>query len=97
MVLKVYNPPRFHRPFRILTAFHPIQTGKTEVFSGQIESLQKDLQPWAAKIAEKQAAIDLAANERDLLVEKTEGIQTAIEEAETALEKLENGDKEKVR
>ncbi|KAK4698890.1 structural maintenance of chromosome 4, partial [Phenoliferia sp. Uapishka_3] len=62
--------------------------GKTEVFSTQIESLQQDLQPWAAKIAAKQGDIDLAANERDLLVEKTESVKNGIEEAEAAIEKL---------
>jgi hypothetical protein len=72
-------------------------TGKTEVFSAQIEVLQKDLQPWAAKIAEKQAAIDLAANERDLLTEKSEGVKVAIEEAETTLAKLATDGKTKVR
>lgn len=71
-------------------------SGKTEVFSTQIESLQQDLQPWAAKIAAKQGEIDLAANERDLLVEKTESVKNGIEEAEAAIEKLEGDDTAKV-
>ena len=65
--------------------------GKTEVFSTQIEELQADLQPWAAKIAQKQAGIDLATHERDLLTEKTDSIKAAIAEAEATLEKLEIG------
>lgn len=72
-------------------------TGKTEVFSTQIESLQTDLQPWAEKIAEKQAAIDLVANERDLLKEKTESAAEALELAEAAMEKLVNDREIKVR
>jgi structural maintenance of chromosome 4 len=70
--------------------------GKTEVFSTQIESLQTDLQPWAEKIAEKQAAIDLAANERDLLVEKTESVKEALESAQASMEKLGNDKATKV-
>ncbi|KAL8276632.1 hypothetical protein RQP46_010981 [Phenoliferia psychrophenolica] len=62
--------------------------GKTEVFSTQIEALQQDLQGPAAKITAKQGEIDLAANERDLLVEKTDSVKNGIEEAEVALEKL---------
>lgn len=72
-------------------------TGKTEVFSTQIEALQQELQPWAAKIAAKQGEIDLAANERDLLTEKTEAVKNGIEEAEAALEKLSGDDSTKVR
>ena len=62
--------------------------GKTEVFSTQIESLQQDLQPWAEKISAKQGAIDLAANERDLLTEKTESVKIAVEEVQATIEKL---------
>ncbi|KAM0751211.1 RecF/RecN/SMC protein [Meredithblackwellia eburnea MCA 4105] len=69
--------------------------GKTEVFSTQIESLQQELQPWAAKIAAKQAEVDLANNDRDLLLEKTEAVKAGIKEAEKALEKIGNDDTEK--
>lgn len=70
--------------------------GKTEIFSSQIESLQTDLQPWAEQIAEKNASIDLATNERDLLAGKTTGVGVAIEEAEALLEKLAVDDETKV-
>lgn len=78
-----------------LTPATPL-AGKTETFSTRIEALQQDLQPWAAKIATKQAAIDLAANERDLLLEKSEGIKAAVEEAKAAVEKLAKDDAAKV-
>ncbi len=62
--------------------------GKTEVFTAQIDTLQAELQPWAAKVAEKQAEIDLVVNERDMLTERGESVRAGIEEAETALERL---------
>ena len=73
------------------------RAGKTETFSVRIEALQKDLQPWAAKIADKQAAIDLAANERDLFAEKGESVKLAIEQAQATVQKLAVDDESKVR
>lgn len=70
--------------------------GKTEVYSTQIESLQTDLQPWAAQIADQQASIDLATNERDLLAEKTNSIKVGIDEAKSTLENLAADDAAKV-
>lgn len=63
-------------------------TDKTQVFHDQIEGRQKELQPWTAKINAKQAEIDLAASERDMLAKKAEAAKTASEEAQEALEKL---------
>lgn len=68
---------------------------KTAVFSQQIDTRQAELQPWLDKIAEKQAAIDLATNQRDLLEEKSASIQRAIEEAEATMEKVETDNGEK--
>lgn len=55
-----------------------------------------ELQPWAAKIAERQAAIDIAKSERDLLVEKTESVKKGMEEVEAGIEKLGEERQEKV-
>ncbi|SGY49508.1 BQ5605_C001g00787 [Microbotryum silenes-dioicae] len=69
--------------------------GKTEVFSAQIETLQTELQPWAEQIGAKQAAINLAQNERDMLVEKGDTVRIAIEEAEASIHKLRSDDETK--
>lgn len=79
-----------------LTATSAHLAGKTETFTAKIDALQKDLQPWAAQIADKQAAIDLVANERDLLTEKSESIKVAIKEAQATLTKLASDDEAKV-
>lgn len=62
--------------------------GKTEVFTAQVDTLQAELQPWAAKVAEKRAEIDLVVNERDLLTERGESVRVGIEEAQATLERL---------
>ncbi|KAK4685041.1 structural maintenance of chromosome 4, partial [Tremellales sp. Uapishka_1] len=68
---------------------------KTDVFTTQIEAKQRELEPWTAKISEKQSAIDVATSERDLLVQKATGVQSALEEAEANLQGLKNGDQSK--
>ncbi|KAJ3897169.1 SMCs flexible hinge, partial [Lentinula edodes] len=70
---------------------------KTQKFYDQKESLQKDLQPWTAKINAKQKEIDVARGERDALVKKVESIQTTLHEAETHLEKVNSDQEEKVK
>ncbi|KAK4048581.1 Structural maintenance of chromosomes protein 4 [Microbotryomycetes sp. JL221] len=62
--------------------------GKTEVYSVQIEQLQQELQPWASQIAKKQAEIDLALNEQDMLSEKGASLESALADAAETLEKL---------
>lgn len=52
---------------------------------------QRELEPWTTKISEKQSAIDVATSERDLLQQKATGAQAALEEAESALERLREG------
>lgn len=69
---------------------------KTAEFSNQIEIHQQELEPWTAKISDKQAGVDVASSERELLVEKASGMREAIVEAETALEKLKGGGQDKV-
>ncbi|ORY34983.1 RecF/RecN/SMC N terminal domain-domain-containing protein [Naematelia encephala] len=65
---------------------------KTDVFTTQIEAKQRELEPWTAKISEKQSAIDVATSERDLLAEKAVGAQAALTEANAALKALREGD-----
>ncbi|KDQ18233.1 hypothetical protein BOTBODRAFT_29575 [Botryobasidium botryosum FD-172 SS1] len=61
---------------------------KTEVFHAQIEAKQKELEPWNAKISEKQAVVDIATNEKALLSDKIAAVQTAVQKAAEALEAL---------
>ncbi|KAJ3715083.1 RecF/RecN/SMC N terminal domain-containing protein [Lentinula raphanica] len=70
---------------------------KTQKFYDQKEALQKDLQPWTAKINTKQTEIDVARGERDALVKKVESIQTALQEAEEHLEKVKSEQEDKVK
>lgn len=58
---------------------------KTQTFHDQIEVKQKELQPWTAKINERQTAIDIARSERDALAQKAEAIEKAEREAEENL------------
>lgn len=61
---------------------------KTAGFSAQIDVKQAELQPWLDKLVEKQAAVDLATNQRDLLKEKAASIERAVEEAKSTLEEI---------
>ncbi|WVR08284.1 hypothetical protein IAU60_005331 [Kwoniella sp. DSM 27419] len=68
---------------------------KTAEFSDQIEIKQRELEPWTAKISDKQSAIDVATSERDLLLQKATGVQSALEEAKANLHALREGDESK--
>lgn len=68
---------------------------KTDEFTTKIEAKQRELEPWAAKINEKQSAIDVAQSERDLLAQKATGAQEALEEAHAALQAVRDGDQSK--
>lgn len=68
---------------------------KTAVFTTQIEIKQRELEPWTAKISEKQSVMDVAKSERDLLAEKATGILKSMQEAEEHLQSLRDGDGEK--
>ena len=61
---------------------------KTEVFHAQIEVKQKDLEPWSAKINKKQAELDIATNERNMLAEKASAVKDSVADAAKALERL---------
>lgn len=63
---------------------------KTAGFSAQIDTKQAELQPWLDKLAEKQAAVDLATNQRNLLREKAASIERGIEEAKASLEEIQS-------
>lgn len=69
---------------------------KTQGFSAAIEQKQKELQPWVAKISERQAARDVAQEERDLLAGRTETVKKSSEEAKQALASLEEDNAAKV-
>ena len=69
---------------------------KTQVFHDKIEVKQKELQPWTAKINAKQAEIDLATNERDMLAKKAEAAKAASKEAQDHLEQLRADNEAKV-
>ncbi|WWC73446.1 uncharacterized protein I206_107416 [Kwoniella pini CBS 10737] len=68
---------------------------KTAEFSSQIEIKQRELEPWTAKISEKQSLIDVATSERDLLAEKATSMQSSLDEAKTNLQSLKDGDEGK--
>ena len=71
-------------------------TDRTQVFHDQIEVKQKELQPWTAKINSKQAEIDVATSEHDVLVEKVAGIKEAFKEAQVTLDQLRKDHQSKV-
>lgn len=68
---------------------------KTDEFTTQIEAKQQELEPWTAKISEKQSAIDVAQSERDLLAQKATSAQDALEEAEQAITAIKENDQAK--
>ncbi|KZV88820.1 RecF/RecN/SMC protein [Exidia glandulosa HHB12029] len=56
--------------------------GKTQVFHDQIETKQKELEPFSGQINKIQATLDIARSERDLLVQKAEEARSAAKAAE---------------
>ncbi|WWC65608.1 uncharacterized protein I303_108228 [Kwoniella dejecticola CBS 10117] len=68
---------------------------KTAEFTTQIEVKQRELEPWTAKISEKQSLIDVATSERDLLAEKATSMQSSLDEAKTNLQALKDEDEGK--
>lgn len=61
---------------------------RTAGFSAQIDLKQGELQPWLDKLAEKQAAVDLATNQMNLLKEKAASMERAVMEAKASLEEI---------
>lgn len=65
--------------------------GKTQVFSDQIASKQKSLEPWQDKINQKQSAIAVAESEMAILVEKANSGAVALNELKTKIASIEDG------
>ncbi|RMY59679.1 hypothetical protein D0865_01946 [Hortaea werneckii] len=63
--------------------------GKTQGFSDEIAAKQKQLEPWNAKISEKQSSIAVAQSELDILRERENAGATAVAEMETKITGLE--------
>jgi structural maintenance of chromosome 4 len=59
--------------------------GKTQGLSDQIAAKQKQLEPWNAKINEKQSSMAVAQSELDILHEKESAGATAIAETEAKI------------
>jgi structural maintenance of chromosome 4 len=62
--------------------------GKTQGLSDQIAAKQKQLEPWNAKINEKQSSMAVAQSELDILHEKESAGATAIAETEAKIAAL---------
>jgi len=62
--------------------------GKTQGLSDQIAAKQKQLEPWNAKINEKQSSMAVAQSELDILHEKESAGATAIAETEAKIATL---------
>lgn len=62
--------------------------GKTQGLSDEIAAKQKSLEPWSAKINEKQSAIAVAQSELDILRERETSGATAIQEVENKIASL---------
>jgi structural maintenance of chromosome 4 len=63
--------------------------GKTQVFSDQIAAKQKSLEPWNARINEKQSAIAVAQSELDIFHEKSNAGAVALEEIQAKIRSIE--------
>ncbi|KAK5114367.1 hypothetical protein LTR62_002619 [Meristemomyces frigidus] len=62
--------------------------GKTQGLSDQIAAKQKQLEPWTAKISEKQSAMAVAQSELDILHERESAGATATAETEAKIANL---------
>ncbi|KAG9780440.1 structural maintenance of chromosome protein, partial [Aureobasidium melanogenum] len=71
--------------------------GKTQGLSDQIAAKQKSLEPWNAKINQKQSAIAVAQSELDILKEKATSGQKAIDQSNAKIESIEANREEKLQ
>lgn len=69
--------------------------GKTQGLSDEIAVKQKSLEPWNAKINEKQSALAVAQSEIDILREKSGAGAVALEDAKHKVELIEQNLEEK--
>ncbi|KAI9052431.1 hypothetical protein LZ554_003777 [Drepanopeziza brunnea f. sp. 'monogermtubi'] len=65
--------------------------GKTQIFSDQIATKQKSLEPWNEKINQKQSAIAVAQSELAILHEKANAGAVALVETEAKIASIEEG------
>ncbi|KAK0969353.1 Structural maintenance of chromosomes protein 4 [Friedmanniomyces endolithicus] len=71
-----------------LTKVRESLKGKTQGLSDQIAAKQKQLEPWNAKISEKQSAVAVAQSELDILRERENAGATATAEVEAKIQGL---------
>lgn len=69
--------------------------GKTQAFSDQISAKQKSLEPWNAKINEKQSTIAVNQSELDILRERASAGVVALAEVQAKIDSLEGSCKGK--
>ncbi|KAK5061189.1 hypothetical protein LTR84_007731 [Exophiala bonariae] len=79
-----------------LAAIRDDLKGKTQGFSDQIASKQKSLEPWNKKIDQKQSVIAVANSELDILKEKANSGQRAIDQSNAKIEAIESSRSEKL-
>jgi structural maintenance of chromosome 4 len=72
-----------------LEAVRKSLAGKTQGLSDEIAAKQKSLEPWSAKINEKQSAIAVAQSELDILLERENAGAKGIADVEAKIESLE--------
>ncbi|KAI9676908.1 MAG: hypothetical protein M1817_006747 [Caeruleum heppii] len=70
--------------------------GKTQAFSDQIAVKQTSLEPFQAKVNEKQSAIAVAQSELDILQERRNAGAVALQELQERIETTQTGRAEKV-
>ncbi|KAM0324857.1 hypothetical protein ACHAQA_007823 [Verticillium albo-atrum] len=71
--------------------------GKTQKFSDQIATKQKSLEPWKEKINQKQSAIAVAESEMNILLEKANAGEVAMEEMQTKIAAIKEGRQTKIQ
>ena len=71
-----------------LTKIRESLKGKTQGLSEQIAAKQKQLEPWSAKVSEKQSAMAVAQSELDILRERENAGATAAAEIEAKIASL---------
>ncbi|KZT62670.1 hypothetical protein CALCODRAFT_140377 [Calocera cornea HHB12733] len=62
--------------------------GKTEVFNAQIQTKQKELEPWMTQVRKIQSDIDVATNEKQLLEDKAASVGKGVDQAVAAVDEL---------
>ena len=70
--------------------------GKTQGLSDEIAAKQKSLEPWSAKINEKQSAMAVAQSELDIIRERENAGAKGIAEVEAKIEALQESKESKV-